>query len=115
MSIVRLMNNRKWDETRLGMYELGALSPKWRKRMLRTTTFASGVASGSIIFVRVAMSASSGWKFLPPRWNKPLLLVQYFTEARCQENKLVGSSVSLGTGSPLNIWHRIRRPCRRRG
>ena len=27
-----LMNNTKWDELRLAMYELGPLSPRWRTR-----------------------------------------------------------------------------------
>ena len=32
MSIMPLMNNTKWEEIRLGMYELGELSPKWRTK-----------------------------------------------------------------------------------
>lgn len=32
MSLARLMNNTKWEEIRLGMYELGDLSPKWRTK-----------------------------------------------------------------------------------
>lgn len=32
MSLARLMNNTKWEEIRLGMYELGDLSPMWRTK-----------------------------------------------------------------------------------
>lgn len=32
MSLARLMNHTKWEEIRLGMYELGDLSPKWRTK-----------------------------------------------------------------------------------
>ena len=30
------MNDTKWDELRLGMYELGDVSPRWRTRTRRT-------------------------------------------------------------------------------
>lgn len=32
MSPVKLMGSWQWNEIRLGMYELGALSPKWRTK-----------------------------------------------------------------------------------
>lgn len=32
MNLARLMNDTKWDEIRLGMCELGELSPKWRTK-----------------------------------------------------------------------------------
>ena len=32
MSFVRLMNNTKWEEIRLGMYRLDDLSPMWRTK-----------------------------------------------------------------------------------
>ncbi len=31
-----LMNNTKWEELRLGLYNLGSLSPKWRAKDLET-------------------------------------------------------------------------------
>ncbi len=31
-----MLNNTKWNELRLGMYELGDLSPRWRTRDLET-------------------------------------------------------------------------------
>jgi len=30
MELIALMNNTKWDELRLAMYQLGALAPQWR-------------------------------------------------------------------------------------
>jgi hypothetical protein len=38
--VVSVMNDTKWDELRLAMYELGASSPQWR-----TKTLGSGYVS----------------------------------------------------------------------
>ena len=32
MELIAVMNNTKWDELRLAMYELGTLTPRWRTR-----------------------------------------------------------------------------------
>ncbi len=36
-----LMNNTKWDELRLGMYRLGALSPRFRVRNLSSGSISA--------------------------------------------------------------------------
>lgn len=34
--MIGVMNNTKWDELRLAMYQLGALSPRWRTKDRQT-------------------------------------------------------------------------------
>lgn len=118
MSLARLMNNTKWDEIRLGMYELGDLSPKWRTKDIENNHICEWDGEWFYHFRDGGYECIEWLEISTTSLEQAAAVGAVLQRVRVPGEQVVGVFRVFGyapIGKSVEYWHPLTIPCRRDG